>query len=408
MLCSHAKLLKNTMQTTNRWTNSLAVVLIATALAGCSHVYMRPSMETEKGAIFNTPYGKTPDGAKVELYTLRNMFGMEVRICTYGGTVTHLFAPDRDGHFGDVVLGRDSLRTYVAKSPYFGCILGRYGNRIANGQFKIDGKSYQLAKNNGPNSLHGGLKGFDKVVWKARPMMTTNGPALELTYVSKDGEEGFPGKLSVKAVYTLTPKNELRLDCTATTDKPTVVNLSQHSYYNLACSGDILGHVMQINADRFTPVNEFQIPTGELRSLNGSPLDFRTPTLIGARIAQKDTQLKYGNGYDHNYVLNNPNHELVLAARVVEPASGRVLEVLTTEPGMQFYTGNFLDGSIAGKGGHMYKFRSGFCLEPQHFPDSPNQPNFPSVVLRPGETYHNTIVHHFTTAPLEKRHDSVQ
>lgn len=374
----------------------LSCAALALLAAGCSHTFMSQSLSQEAGQIFVSPHGKLADGTKVELYTLRNSRGMEARISTYGGTVTHLFAPDRLGNHADVVLGHDRLRGYLLKSPYFGCLVGRYGNRIANGHFTLDGKAYQLAKNNGGNCLHGGVKGFDKVVWKARPSVTTNGPALELTYVSADSEEGFPGELTVTAVYTLTRQNELRLDYSAKSSKPTVINLTQHSYYNLAGKGDILDHEMMIAADRFTPVGASLIPTGELRPLDGSPLDFRTPTRIGARIAQKDQQLEYCKGYDHNYVVNKPAGALGLAARVYEPSSGRVLEVLSTEPGVQFYSGNFLDGKIYGKGMQNYPFRGGFCLEPQHFPDSPNQSTFPSTVLRPGEEYHSTIIHRFS------------
>jgi len=370
--------------------------VLAALATGCSSTYMSQGITNPAGEIYVSQHGTLHDGTPVALYTLRNSRGMEARISTYGGTVTHLFAPDRDGNFTDVVLGYNTLRQYVSNSPYFGALIGRYGNRIANGKFTLEGKPYQLAKNNGVNALHGGAKGFDKVVWKARPGVTTNGPVLELTYVSKDGEEGYPGKLTVKAVYTLTRANELRLDFTATTDKPTVVNLTQHSYFNLAGKGDILGHEMMINADKFTPVSESLIPTGELRALDGSPLDFRTPTRIGARIAQKDQQLTYGKGYDHNYVVNKPAGELDLAARVYEPTSGRVLEVFSTEPGVQFYSGNFLDGKIYGKEMHNYPFRGGFCLEPQHFPDSPNQATFPSTVLRPGEEYKSTIIQKFS------------
>jgi aldose 1-epimerase len=291
------------------------------------------------------------------------------------------------------------LYRYVSNSPYFGCLVGRFGNRIANGKFSLDGQTYQLARNNGVNALHGGIRGFDKVVWRATPVLTTNGPALELTYVSRDGEEGYPGELTVTAVYTLTRNNELRLDYSARTTKPTVVNLTQHSYFNLAGRGDILGHVMMINADRFTPVNQSLIPTGELRPLDGSPLDFRKPTRIGDRIARQDQQLVYGLGYDHNYVVNKPAGELGLAARVFEPASGRVLEVLSTEPGVQFYSGNFLDGQLVGKDQQTYPHRGGFCLEPQHYPDSPNQPGFPPTVLRPGEEFRSTIIHRFSVLP---------
>jgi aldose 1-epimerase len=347
------------------------------------------------GRISRGPFGTTPDGTPVDVYTLRNHQGAEVRITTYGGIVVSLKVPDREGRIGDVVLGYDTLAEYVEVNPYFGCLVGRYGNRIARGKFTLDGTEYTLAVNNGPNHLHGGIKGFDKVVWEARSYETQQGPTLELSYVSRDGEEGYPGNLNVTAIYTWRDDNSLRLDYTATTDKPTVVNLTQHSYFNLAGRGDILGHEVMINASRFTPVDETLIPTGELRRVDGTPFDFRVPTAIGARINRANEQLKFGNGYDHNWVINNPTGQLELQARVYEPTTGRVLEVLSTEPGLQFYTGNFLDGSITGKGGWKYEFRHGFCMEPQHFPDSPNQPEFPSVVLRPGETYRNTIMYRF-------------
>jgi len=335
----------------------------------------------------------------VDLYTLRNSKGVEVQICNYGGLVTSFKVPDRNGKMGDVVLGYDNLEGYLKDTPYFGAMIGRYGNRIAKGKFTLDGQTYTLATNNGPNALHGGIKGFDKIVWQAKSMATADGPALELTYLSKDGEEGFPGNLSVTAVYTLMEDNGLRLQYTATTDKDTVVNLTQHSYFNLAGKGDVLNHVVMINADKFTPVDSTLIPTGELRPVEGTPFDFRKPTAIGARINQNDEQLKFGNGYDHNWVLNHQMGNLDVIARVTEPTSGRFLEVLSTEPGLQFYTGNFLNGKITGKGGWVYQFRNAFCMEPQHFPDSPNHPEFPSVVLKPGQTYKNTIVFRLGVQP---------
>ncbi|MCX7017214.1 MAG: galactose mutarotase [Candidatus Sumerlaeota bacterium] len=343
------------------------------------------------------PFGNTKEGETVELFTLKNAKGMEAKITNYGGIVVSLMAPDRNGRLGDVVLGYDTLDQYVKDNPYFGCLVGRFGNRIAKGRFTLDGREYTLAVNNGPNHLHGGLKGFDKVVWRARPFESKDGPALELKYLSKDGEEGYPGNLDVTAIYTLTGDNALRLDFTATTDKPTICNLTHHSYFNLAGGGgDILNHEAMIAADRFTPVDENLIPTGELRPVAGTPFDFTKPRKIGARINDPDEQLKRGNGYDHNFALNKPMGELGLAARVFEPTSGRVMETLTTEPAMQFYTGNFLDGSNVGKGGRPYPFRGAFCMEPQHYPDSPNQPRFPSVVLRPGQTYRNTILYRFS------------
>jgi aldose 1-epimerase len=344
------------------------------------------------------PFGNMVDGTPVDLYTLANARGVEVRISNYGGTVISLMVPDRNGAFEDVVLGFDTLEEYVEKSPYFGCIAGRYANRIAKGRFTLDGVEYTLAQNDGENHLHGGIKGFDKVVWQAKQFKRDDAVGLELTYLSKDGEEGYPGNLSVKVIYNLTDDDELRIEYFATTDGATVVNLTNHSYFDLAgaMSGDILGHELMIHADRFTPIDETLIPTGELRSVQGTPMDFTQLVAIGARIEQDDEQLIFGNGYDHNWVLNKPAGSLALAARVHEPTTGRVLEVYTTEPGIQFYAGNFLDGSIRGKGGRVYERRYGFCLETQHFPDSPNQPGFPSTVLRPGEEYAHTTVYRFS------------
>jgi len=341
-------------------------------------------------------FGKTQDQRPVELYTLRNRKGCEVKIMTYGGIVVSLKVPDKQGKLGDVVLGYDHLEGYLKKNPCFGALVGRYGNRIARGKFSLDGVNYSLAINNGPNHLHGGLVGFDKVLWQARPSDSPQGPRLELTYLSRDGEEGYPGNLSVTAVYGLTEDNALSVDFTAVTDKKTVCNLTHHSYFNLAGGGDVLGHLVHVNADRFTPVDEGLIPTGELRLVAGTPLDFRRPAAIGLRINDtRDEQMRLGNGYDHNYVLNKKGNELSLAARVMEPVSSRTMEVWTTEPGMQFYTGNFLDGTIAGKYGQTYQARTGFCFEPQHFPDSPNHPEFPSTELKPGDTYRNTILYKF-------------
>lgn len=349
------------------------------------------------GRISVRPFDQTPTGRRVYLYTLRNGRGAEVQITNYGGIVVSLKVPDRTGKLGDVVLGYDKLSGYLRKSPYFGALIGRYGNRIGGAKFTLDGKTYKLVANNGPNALHGGLKGFDKVVWKARPFHSKQGPSLELRYLSKDGEEGYPGNLAVKAVYTWTDDNALWLRFTATTDRPTVCNLTHHSYFNLrgAGNGDILDHRVMIAADRFTPVDETLIPTGELRPVVGTPFDFRKPTPIGARLNDDNEQLRFGKGYDHNFVLDKPPGRLGFAARVYEPTTGRLLDVFTTEPGLQFYTGNFLDGTITGKGGKVYKHRYAFCMEPQHFPDSPNKPNFPSVVLRPGEVYHSTLVYRF-------------
>jgi len=344
------------------------------------------------------PFGQTADGTAAELFTLTNDAGCEAKITNYGGIVVALTAPDRDGRFADVALGYDTLDEYLADTPYFGALVGRYGNRIAKARFSLGGVEYALAANDGDNSLHGGRVGFDKVVWNAETVEAEGGVGVALTYLSADGEEGYPGNLSVKVVYTLTAEGALRIDYTATTDAETVLNLTHHSYFNLAGagSGEILGHVMQIDADRFTPVDETLIPTGELRPVEGTPMDFRTPTPIGERIEADDEQIRLGGGYDHNWVLNGGGGTLARAARVTEPTSGRVMEVRTTEPGVQFYSGNFLDGSNVGKGGAAYNRRNGFCLETQHFPDSPNQPAFPSTVLKPGETYTQTTIYRFT------------
>lgn len=353
---------------------------------------------TGTAAIQRSPFGRLPTGESVELFTLRNAHGIEVQLTNYGGIITSIRTPDRTGKFADIVLGYDDLAGYVRSSPYFGAIVGRYANRIARGRFTLDGTSYKLAINNGPNSLHGGLRGFDKVVWHGEPFQNREGQAVALEYTSPDGEEGYPGTLHARVTYTLTPYDRLIVDYDAVTDKATPINLSQHTYWNLAgdASRDILGHVLTINADAITPVDSTLIPTGEITPVERTPFDFRNPTPIGARIDQRDnTQIRFGNGYDHNFVLNrgsSATNSLVLAARVVEPSTGRTLEIFTTEPGVQFYSGNFLDGSITGKGGSVYRFRSGFCLETQHFPDSPNHPNFPTTILRPGEHYHSRTV----------------
>jgi aldose 1-epimerase len=343
-------------------------------------------------------FGKTADGEAVDLYTLTNGRGVQAQITNYGGIVVSLLVPDREGALDDVVLGFDTLDEYLQHNPFFGCVVGRYGNRIADGRFTLDGVEYVLAQNDGQNHLHGGIKGFDKVVWRARPIQDQGSVGLELSYLSSDGEEGYPGNLSVTVVYTLSQDNALSIDYAATTDKATVVNLTNHSYFDLAGagSGDILGHELMINADRFTPVSAALIPTGELRSVDGTPFDFRRPTPIGARIDQDNEQLRFGGGYDHNWVLNRAAGSLGLAARLYEPATGRVMEVHTTEPGMQFYTGNVMPASFPGKGGRTYIRRGGLCLETQHFPDSPNQPKFPSTVLRPGGRYCTTTVFRFS------------
>lgn len=377
---------------------SLTVLSLALGLSSAAVAAGKPTLPA------SAPFGKTPDGVPVEIYTLHNANGCEAKISTYGGTVTSLIVPDRDGKMADVVLGFDSVEGYTSpaflkNSPYFGALIGRYGNRIAKGKFTLEGKSYTLATNNETNHLHGGKRGFDKRVWDAKPMVTPAGEALELQYVSHDGEEGYPGTLTVKATYTFTDKNALELVYEATTDKPTVLNLTQHSYFNLhgAGNGDILDHQLMIDASKFTPIDATSIPEGPLRDVAGTPFDFRKPTAIGARIDADDEQLKRGKGYDHNFVLDGWKAGAAprLIVRVTEPKSGRVLEVDSTEPGVQFYSGNFLDGTLTGKGGKVYAKRMGFCLEPQHYPDSPNRPDFPSVELKPGEVYRNTIVYRF-------------
>jgi aldose 1-epimerase len=364
----------------------------------CVAVVLLCGFEAEgKTGVKKAGFGRTADGQDVDIYTLTNRRSAQVRVITYGGAVVSLKVPDRRGHLDDVVLGFDDIAAYQRQTSYIGALIGRYGNRIARGRFTLDGVEYHLAVNNGENHLHGGIRGFDKVVWKARPLASRNGAALELTYLSRDGEEGYPGNLSVRVVYTLTDANELRVDYSATTDKDTVVNLTQHNYYNLAGAGssDILGHWLTVNAARFTPTDAGAIPTGELRSVRGTPFDFTRQTAIGARINADDEQLKFGNGYDHNFVLDGRAGALRRAAEVYEPTTGRVMEVWTTEPGMQLYTGNYLDGT-PGKGGRAYPRRSAFCLETQHYPDSPNHPAFPSTVLRKGGRYRTTTVYKFS------------
>jgi len=342
-------------------------------------------------------FGKTSTGEEIDIYTLRNSNGLETQITNYGAIVVSLKAPDRNGKFDDIVLGFSDLDSYLKPHPYFGAIVGRYGNRIAKGRFTLDGVEYKLAVNNGENHLHGGIKGFDKVVWTGRGLMTRTGPAVVLTYVSKDGEEGYPGNLRVRVTYTLTAKNELRIDYSATTDKNTVINLTNHSYFNLLGegNGDILNHRVRIGANRFLPTDASSIPTGELRRVIGTPFDFLNFTPIGKRIGQDYEQLKFGNGYDHTWVINGRPGVLRFAAAAYEAFTGRLLEVWTTEPGMQFYTGNFLDGTVTGKSGRPYPRRSGFCFETQHYPNSPNQPSFPTTTLRRGATYRSTTIYKF-------------
>lgn len=381
-----------------RWSfvTTAGSILCCAALAGQSTRIPKPMPIVRSGASVTTaPFGKTSDGKAVTVFTLTNANGMEVHAINYGCVITSLKVPDRSGSTADVVLGFDSLDQYLQGSPFFGAVVGRYGNRIAKGQFTLDGKTYKLATNDGPNHLHGGNKGFDKVVWEGTPLKDRAG--VVFTRTSPDGEEGYPGNLTASVTYTLTDKNELIVDYRATTDKATPVNLTQHSYFNLAGegSGDILGHELMIAADRYTPVDATLIPTGELAPVQGTPFDFRKATSVGTRINDDNQQLKYGKGYDHNFVLNRKGPGLQHVVRVLEPKSGRTLDIATTEPGVQFYSGNFLDGTIKGKGGHVYGHRTGFCLETQHFPDSPNHPGFPSTILRPGETYSSQTVFTF-------------
>jgi aldose 1-epimerase len=369
------------------------VMLLATSVLPHASI----AAANPEGSITSATFGRISDGREVTLYTLRNAHGMEARVATYGGIVTTLTAPDRTGHYADVVLGYDTLTEYLSGSPYFGALIGRYGNRIAQGRFRLGTIDYQLSTNDGSNTLHGGTVGFDKVLWSVKAAeVTPRGPTLVLTYLSRDGEEGYPGNLSVTATYTLTDDNSLRLDYEATTDKETIVNLTQHSYFNLRGYGTVLGHVVQIHADRFTPVDKTLIPTGELRPVEGTPFDFRSPIAIGTHISDPGSQLLLAKGYDHNWVVQSTLSGLTLAATVYEPEMGRVLEVHSNQPGLQFYTGNFLDGSLIGKGGWRFEVHDGFCMEPQHFPDSPNHPEFPSTELKPGEVYRSTIVYRFS------------
>ncbi len=346
------------------------------------------------GRVEKMLFGKTADGTAVDLYVLTNG-KITAKVMTLGGIVTELHVPDRDGKVADVVLGFDNLDSYLAGHPHYGAITGRFANRIAKGRYTLDGKEYKLAVNNGPNSLHGGLKGFDKVVWKAEDVSGPDGPAVKMSYRSPDGEEGYPGNLSVSVTYTVTSDDALRIDYSATTDKPTPVNLTNHSYFNLGgpASGPVLGHELMLAADEYTAADETLIPTGELKPVRGTPLDFTTPTAIGARFDQLPGDPK---GYDHNYVIRHDTRSPALAARVYEPKSGRVMEMYTTEPGVQFYTANFLDGKLTGKGGVAYNKQQAFCLEAQHFPDSVNHDSFPSTILRPGSTYKQTTIYKFS------------
>jgi aldose 1-epimerase len=376
----------------------VAASLVLCALAACAPRESNAPAQQE-ASVTREPFGVTPDGDSVELFTLTNAHGVELRAMTYGGIIVSLKIPDRDGALGDVVLGHDSLQGYLESSPYFGAIVGRYANRIARGRFRLNGKTYHLAINNGPNALHGGLRGFDKVVWEGEPFRDSSGVSVVLHHVSPNGDEGYPGTLDVTVRYTLTDSNDVVIDYTATTTSPTPVNLSQHSYFNLAASGTILNHVLTIAADSFTPVDSTLIPTGVIAPVAGTPLDFRTPHPIGERIASDNEQLKIAGGYDHNFVLTRPGAGLALAARLRDPVSGRVLEVFTTQPGLQFYSGNFLDGTITGKHGVVYGHRSGLALETQHYPDSPNHPGFPSTILEPGQVFRSQTVWRFGIEP---------
>ncbi|WP_259404546.1 aldose epimerase family protein [Hymenobacter sp. HSC-4F20] len=380
-------------------TSSTSDSATASQADGAAHS-MTDSTQTAAGATTAPPvasFGNTPAGAEAQLYTLTNAHGLKATITTYGGTLTSLLTPDKNGQLGDVVLGFDNLGgytsdVYLKEGPYFGALIGRYGNRIKGGKFTLDGKEYTLAKNNGPNTLHGGKRGFDKVIWQAQPGTSADGQTLTLTYLSTDGEEGYPGNLKVTVVYTLTNDDALRLDYTATTDKATPLNLTNHSYFNLnhGQAKNALDHVLTLNADRFTVVDATLIPTGELRPVQGTPMDFRQPHAIGERITQVP------GGYDHNWVLADKQRaQPELAATVYEPVSGRTMEVRTDQPGVQFYSGNFLNGNLTGKGGTTYGKNYGFCLETQHFPDSPNQPKFPSTILQPGQTFHSTTEYRF-------------
>jgi len=365
----------------------LGVVAGGALLASCADMLERYEPEVLP-SVGKAPYGELPDGSSVDLYTLANGTGMQVKVLNYGAILASVEVPDREGTVADVTLGYDSLEGWMKNPAYFGATVGRYANRIARGTFTLDGQTFKLATNNGENHIHGGLVGFHKVLWNAQPMVTSTSAGVRLTYVSRDGEEGYPGTLSVTVVYTLSTRNELKIEFTATTDKPTVVNLTNHAYWNLAASGDILGHELTIHADRYLPVDETQIPLGELRPVEGTPMDFRQPMPVGSRIAQVP------GGYDHCYVLNkSPKDQLSLAATVYDPQSGRVMEVHTTEPGIQLYTANGLN--LSKPSGIHYGKHYGLCLETQHFPDSPNHPQFPSTVLRPGKTYKQVTIHKF-------------
>ena len=376
---------------------SIILLAVLILFMGCAEVTSK-SKGNRKMSILKESFGEV-NGKKVDIYTLKNADNMEVKITNYGGIVTSIMVPDKNSEFDDIVLGYNNLQDYMDNNNYFGAIVGRYANRIGNAKFSLDGHEYTLARNNWKNSLHGGIKGFDKVVWNAEAVEGGGRQSLRLTYLSEDGEEGFPGRLHVTVTYTLTNDNAFRIDYLATTDRVTVVNLTNHTYWNLAGegTGDILGHRLMLNADAFTPADRGSIPTGEIRSVENTPMDFRNPEAIGDRIDSDYEQLKFGNGYDHNWVINSSGDDgPSLAATVYEPGKGRYMEVYTTEPGVQFYSGNFLNDGIIGKSGRVYGPRSGFCLETQHYPDSPNRPEFPSVVLNPEEKYKTTTIYKFS------------
>lgn len=389
MTATHV-LLRAAYRTTAAW------LVLAVQLSCATPMTTHPTAAAS--GVTKSSFGRLDDGTPVDLYTIRNRAGIEARVITYGGIIVSLDTPDRNRAFDDIVLGFDSLASYVHDSPYFGAIVGRYANRIAKGRFTLDGRTYQLPINNPPNSLHGGDRGFDKVVWNAAPFDRADGAGVVLTHVSPDGDQGYPGTVRVQVTYTLTDKNELSVAYHATADRATPINLSQHTYFNLTGNArDVLGHVLTLNAERYTPVDSTLIPTGELASVAATPFDFRSPTPIGARIGAADEQLRRGHGYDHNFVLTQAASGLTHAAHVLEPTTGRTLDVYTDQPGVQFYTGNFLDGTITGKGGKVYGHRAALCLETQHFPDSPNHPKFPSAELKPGQKYHEVTIFRFST-----------
>ncbi|WP_394190026.1 aldose epimerase family protein [Pseudoalteromonas atlantica] len=374
---------------------ALAISFGVALTPACAH--QGDNMTQSPSALLQA-YGKLSDQTPINQVTLTNSNGVSVDVINYGGIITRIETPDSNGNMGNIVLGMDNLEDYTNSSTYFGAIIGRFGNRIANGQFSLNGTDYQLATNDGDNHLHGGVQGFDKKVWTMAPFSTENSAGVTLSLVSPDGDQGYPGELTTQVTYTLTNKNTLDMQFVATTNKPTIINMTQHSYFNLAGKGDILDHQMQINSSAITPVDGGLIPTGELMQVAGTPFDFRNAKAIGKEINIDDEQLKLGKGYDHNFVLKNkPNHDLIEAANVYEPNSGRTLTVYTEEPAVQFYSGNFLDGSTKQASGLVHKFRSGFCLEPQHFPDAPNQPTFPSTTLMPGDVYSTRIVYEFGT-----------